>query len=182
MAKQKTNALQKDNFALYQINSELNAILDNEEAIDFETGEIKPEAAERIKALELKREDLIHFVGLSYFTFKAKKEAVDLEVKRLTEIKRSIARKEELAKKILSKNVFLGEEFDFQNLIIKWKKNPPSVEVDPDLDLLQLANEKPELVKVEYSLDKIRIKEMAKEGLPLPEGIRIVQDNSLLIK
>lgn len=166
---------------LYEVNSEILALLNNENLIDQETGEIKGDFDNTVKALNIKREALIHGVGLINRTAEADAATVDAEIKRLQAIKKIHAVKAEATDKILNRYVYEGEEFKFANLLIKWKKNPPRVEND-EIDLNELQDTNPDIVKIEYSLDKNRIKEMKKNNIPLPAGIRVVQDYKLTIK
>ncbi len=169
-----------DSLQLYEINKEIQEII--ETCVDEETGEISQEAEERFSKLQLKREDIIHSVGLSYFQNQAKSEAVMNEIRRLQAIKKQFDSKQNTCERLIKKTVKLGEEFKFENLQIKWKKNPPKVVTDDLLDLNEVQSSFPELVKVEYSLDKNLVKQYAKDGKPLPEGIKTVQDFSLTIK
>lgn len=167
---------------LYDIHKGLMELLEDENSVDQTTGELTEEAIKRLGSLEIQKKDLIHYIGLSYFNYKAESGKVDAEIERLQNIKKHYTTRENSTKKLLSKYVRLGEELKFDNLEIKWQKNPPAVEVDDFIDLEQLKASNPELVKTEYSLDKKRVKELHKAEKPLPQGIRIKQDFSMRIK
>jgi len=171
-------------FMLYDINKQFAELIEDENSINQETGELTLEASEKMKALDIQREDLIHYIGLSHFNYKAEVEKVNSEIERLEAIKKSFQVKENSLRRLLEKTVRVGEDFKFSNLQIKWQKNPPSVETDLELNLEELHNQNPELVsaKTVYSLDKAKIKEMKKEDKPLPKGIRVIQSNSMRIK
>jgi transcription-repair coupling factor (superfamily II helicase) len=169
-----------DYIQLYNINQEIYELINTN--IDEETGELSQEASERFDKLQMKKEDIIQSVGLTHIINKAEAEKVDTEIKRLQSIKSIYSRREEAAKKIIRKFVKLGEEYKFPNLQVKWKKNPPSVVEDDLLDLEELRDTNPNLVKVSYSLDKMWVKELYKDGKPLPEGIAVRQDFSLQIR
>jgi len=157
-------------------------LLEDENSIDQNTGELTEEAIKKLDSLEIQKKDLIHYVGLSYFNYKAESGKVDAEIERLQNIKKHYTTRENSAKKLLSKYVRLGEELKFDNLEIKWQKNPPSIETDGFVDLAELEKQQPELVNLEYSLNKKKVKELAKAGQPLPQGIRVKQDYSMRIK
>ena len=171
-------------FMLYDINKQFADLIEDENSINQETGELTTEATEKMKALDIQREDLIHYIGLSHFNYKAEAEKVDSEIERLQNIKKSFVNRENSLKRLLERTVRVGEEFKFSNLQIKWAKNPPSVEVDELLNLEELHSQNPELVKVttSYQLDKVKIKELKKEDKPLPKGIRVIQNNSMRLK
>lgn len=164
---------------LYKVNKEIFDII--ESSVD-ENGEISVEAIEQLDKLQVKKEDLIHSVGLTAIINGAESEKVMNEIRRLQAIKKHYDSRQSAAERLLRKSVKIGEEYSFDNLKIKWKKNPPKVETDPDLDLNDLQANFPELVKVEYSVDKNLIKEYHKNNKPLPEKVRVVQDLSLQIK
>lgn len=167
---------------LYDIHKGLMDLLDDESSINPETGEITEEAIKKLDSLELQKKDLIHYIGLSYFNYKAESGKVDSEIERLQSIKKYYTTRETSVRRLLGKYVRMGEEVKFNNFEIKWQKNPPSVEADEFIDLVELAKQQPDLVNVEHSLNKKKVKELAKAGSPLPSGIRIKQDYSMRIK
>ncbi len=167
------------NIQLYEVSKELDALLNQ---ADPETGELPENIIEQIDALTIERDTLINQAGLIYKMAELDADKVDEEIKRLQSIKKFYTRKSEVMERLLNKTIRLGEEFKFSNLIIKWRKNPPKVETTDLLDLNELQDTNPELIKIEYSLDKAKVKELAKNNIPLPAGIKVIQEHKLTIK
>ena len=169
---------------LYEINEAFKSLVEDEENINPETGELTDEAVKKLDSLGLQKQDLIHYIGLSYHTYLAEVQEVDIEIERLSKIKKHRNSKVNAMKRLLEKHVYLGEEMKFGNLEIKWKKNPPSVDVQDGLDLEEMHKAMPDLVRVNvsYALDKVKIKELHKANKPLPRGIKVIQNHSLQIK
>lgn len=171
---------------LYDINNDFRSLIEDEENINQETGELTDDAIKKLDELGLQKQDLIHYVGLSYHTYNAEVSEVDAEIDRLTKIKKQRLGKVNAMKKLIEKNVRLGEEMKFENLEIKWKKNPPKTEIDEiGFDLLAFEKSYPELVErnpVLKSGTKNLFKEWHKENKPLPQGVKIIQNHSLVIK
>ena len=168
--------------ALYQINDEFRSLIENEENINPNTGELTEEANKKLDALGFQKQDLIHYIGLSYHTYNAHILEVDAEIERLSKIKKHYQNNVSSMKHLLEKNIEIGDELKFNDLEIKYKKNPPAVDTDDELNLIELQKTNPELVKTSYSLDKIKVKELFKADKPLPAGIRVIQNHSLMIK
>ena len=166
-------------YQLYQIDKEFHALIEDENFIDTETGEMSEELVKKIESLEIQKTDLIHYVGLTYHSEIAEEAKVDSEIKRLQAIKEAHTNRVAAMERLLEKYVRLGEKLKFDNLIIKWKTNPGSVETDIDLDIKTLP---PEFIRVKYELDKTAIKNSFKATGTLPDKVRIVKSNSLVIK
>lgn len=171
---------------LYDINNDFKSLIEDEDNINPETGELTEDAIKKLDELGLQKQDLIHYVGLSYHIYNAETSEVDAEIDRLTKIKKQRLNKVNAMKKLIEKNIRLGEEMKFANLEIKWKKNPPKTEIDEvAFDLLSFEKVYPELVErnpVLKSGTKNLFKEWYKENKPLPQGIKIIQNHSLVIK
>jgi hypothetical protein len=76
-----------------------------------------------------------------------------------------------------------GEEIKQDTFNIKYSKSE-TVEVDETLDAEFLYEKFPDLINkdVVYSVNKIKVKEYIKKGLPIPEGITINQNTNIQIK
>lgn len=161
---------------LYYINKDIEDILFN--SVDEETGEILPEAFEKIEALELKKEDLIHNVGLANVQAKMNESAVSEEIKRLQAIKKSLTSRKEAAKRFLEKHLEPGTKFEFDNLKISWRKSQEVV-----LDELTEVDDLPdEFVRVKKEVDKTAIKNSYKATNTLPEGVKVIDKQNIQIK
>lgn len=166
-------------FQIYKVNQQIHNLV--EAMIDQETGEINPVAVIQLNKLEIQKEEAIHQLCLVHLESKAKAEAVAVEIKRLTALKKSLEVREEASKRIIEREVPEGETMQFENAKISYRKSE-SVEMDDDFDLSQLAFDQPDLVDIKYGLKKDNIKKLVKENKPIPEGIRIVKKNNIQIK
>ena len=166
-------------FQLYKIHNEIQSLV--ESYIDPETGEMTDVAAAHFNTLQMKREDAIHQLCLVNLESKAKSEAVMNEIRRLQSIKKTLDNHASASERIISKELADGETYEFENAKISYRKSE-TVEYDPELDLSQIAFDRPELIEITYSLKKSEVKKQAKDGKPLPEGIMIVRKNNLQIK
>ena len=175
-------------FALYKINNEIDGFISS--FVDTETGEMLSIAEAHFNNLSLKREEVIHQIGLAHVLNNAKSDAVDTEIKRLQAIKKSIDNRASLAKRLIEKELQENESFEFENLKISWKKNPSSIDYDTEMDtdmeqqfLEQLSITNPDLVGTKYTLKKKEVKELYKTTSTLSEGLTVIDDRkSLQIK
>lgn len=171
---------------LYFIDKDIEQILENaveNELYDPRTGELLPEVLDKINSLELKKEDLFHNIGLMQLQAKASIGAVDAEIKRLTDIKKSFQTREGTAKKFLQNHIPEGEKFEFENLKISWRKST-AVETKEDLNLESLKVSDPDFVteKVVFSLDKTLVKNTYKANGILPAGVKVVEKQNIQVK
>lgn len=166
-------------FQLYKIDKEIDNFI--ETFIDKETGEIISYAQGQFNKLQMRREDVIRQIALSHLFNSAKSDVVANEIKRLQSLKRSIDNRAKLAKKIIEDELQEGETFEFENVKLSWRKSEV-VEVDELTDLSQYVLDYPELIEMNYSVNKNEVKSMEKEGKPLPFGISVVKKNNLQIK
>jgi hypothetical protein len=166
-------------FALYKIHQEIEDLI--ESYIDPETGEISEMVNAHFSALQLRREDAIHQIGLYGMTNASKSEAVNNEIKRLQAIKKTLDIREAISKKILVRELAEGETFEFDNLVINWRKSE-TVEIDPTMDIEELSLTQPDLVKISYEIKKAEVKKFVKNGKPIPKGLMIIKKNNLQVK
>lgn len=171
---------------LYDINNEFKSLIEDEDNINSETGELTEDAIKKIDGLGLQKQDLIHYIGLSYHIYNTEVSEVDAEIERLTKIKKQRLNKVASMEKLIEKNIRLGEEMKFENLEIRWKKNPPKTEIDEiEFDLVAFEKSHPDLVErkpILKSGTKNLFKEWHKDNIPLPRGVKIIQNHSLVIK
>lgn len=177
-----TEVIEVNGYQLYKIHNEVENLISS--YINPETGEINAVANAHLNTLSLRREDAIHGITLSHLQNEAKADAVEKEIQRLEDLKTSISRRAEAAKRILENELQDGESFEFENCKISWKKNPVSVEADPDLNLDDLEFAYPDLVSTKQtkSLIKKEAKAVLESGKEIA-GIRLITDKkSLQIK
>lgn len=166
-------------FQLYNVHKEVEQLI--ETMINPETGEVNAVVNAHLNTLTLKREDAIHQIAIANIANKAKSEMIAAEIKRLQTLKKQVENRSETAKRILENELTPGEVFEFNNVKISWRKSS-QVKVDEFIDVADLAINYPDLVKIEYSLDKTKVKEFAKDSIPLPEGISIEEKQNIQIK
>lgn len=171
---------------LYEINESFRSLIENEENINPETGELTEDAVKQLDSLGFQKQDLIHYIGLSYHTYTADVAAVDIEIDRLSKIRQQRSKRVTSMKRLLEKNVRLGEEMKFKDFEVKWKTNPPKTEIDEvTFNLEEFEKSHPELIERKPTLKsgtKDLFKKWHKEEKPLPQGVRIIQNHSLVIK
>jgi len=165
-------------FALYKIHNEILELIESH--IDPETGEMSEMVNAHFDALQLRREDAIHQIGLYGMESAAKSKAVANEIKRLESIKKTLDNRESISKKILTNELAEGETFEFDNLKIDWRKSEV-VEADPTMDLEELSLIEPFLVRISYELKKAEVKKLVKNGKPIPKGIAIIKKQNLQV-
>lgn len=170
------NIVNKFGFQLYNINSKLYEIIDNYD------GEANEELLNRVDSLLKTKEAVIYNLGLYFFDIKSKIDSLTLEIERLNNLKNKFKKTIELIEKLFEKYVKEGEEYNFDLFSVKWRVNPPKIEEDLFLNLQDLKQKYPELVKIRYELDKTKVKEFYKKNNFLPEGISIKQNKSIIIK
>lgn len=166
---------------LFNINESIESIINDENSVDQLTGEFTLEASAKFESLQLERADMVKSIGLANIFHNSQADSVSAEIKRLTEIKKYYESKAEAAKKFLQKHLEVGEKFDFDTLKISWRKSE-SVESDELLDLSKQEYNLVTKTKIVYELDKNLIKSMVKQGMPIPEGIKVVEKQNLQIK
>lgn len=184
MAKKTVSAevVEVNSYQIYKVHKEIDDLITSQ--IDPETGELNAVASAHLNTLSLRREDAIHGLTLSHLQNSAKADVVDREIDRLTSLKKAIERRADAAKRILEQELQEGEVFEFENCKINWKKNPASVEVDPDINLEELEFDYPDLVKtdIKKSVIKKEAKAILESGKTI-NGLTLVTDKkSLQIK
>lgn len=163
---------------LYDIHKIITDTFENPENYSEETGELLPEAARKIQALELGKERIIKDVALYAIQSGSASDLIASEIKRLQGLKKSVDVKQESAKRLLKSVLTEGEKYQFENVKISWRKSE-SVEVD---ELINIGDLPDEFVKVEKSVRKDEIKKAFKSNKVLPEGISIKINNNLVIQ
>lgn len=166
---------------LYNINEEIEEIINDENLVNQETGEFTEEGLKRFESLQLVKADIIKSLGLANIFYNAQTDMVANEIKRLQGIKKSYESRANAVKKLLTQNLTEGEKYEFDTVKISWRKSEETL-IDELLDLTQFSIDYPELVKIETIIKKAEIKALHKEGKPLPVGIKIIEKQNLQIK
>ncbi len=163
----------------YKISRLINA------SVDTTTGEIDNEKFAEVEKLAETKEELAQGLALNYKGWLDLINSIKAKEADLRQLKTIYQKSADSVKEFLEKHVEEDQIIETDSFRIFWRNNPPSVLTD---DLLRLDGGLhvafPELVKEEitYKLDKMKVKAYAKAGTPLPEGIRVVQRKSLVIK
>lgn len=187
MAKTKEKAkeifyLQKN---VYEVDERISVLL--RASVDLETGEIKDDGKflQFAEKAQDQKAEIIHSAVGEYFNAENYVNMVDAEIERLEKLKAPAKRYANYVKDQIKKSIQEGENFEFPNAKISWRKSS-AIEVD-EFDLMPLE----ELIKIDpkavskkevYTLDKKYMTELAKAELPLPKGVRLVTKNNIQIK
>lgn len=169
---------------LNSINNRIVNILKNN--TDEETGEINELILDELEGLELKKEELITVLALSFHDLNTMIQSIDnhpvmTEAKRLKELQKYYSQSVSSLKNLLSRVVPEGEKIETDRYKISWRKST-SYQIDDLIDLEELEKQYPQLVKVERSFRASEAKNYHKETGTLPEGIIEIKRNNLQIK
>lgn len=161
---------------LYQINSQIRAILDG--AVDEETGELKDISFEELDKLMDDRNTKIQHCGMYYLERKA-------EIKALKEIEdKAKARRQALERKNENLADYVrfnldGEKFECPEFRVTYR-NSESVELD-ECFIAWAQKRCKKLLRVKPEADKTAIKELLKAGKKVPHATLITK-TSMTIK
>lgn len=160
---------------LYTINEQIKNFLSAH--ADGETGELvmTVDLASQLEALELNRAEKQKNIILYIKNSEGEADIIDAEIKRLGELKRMNAKKQENLKQLLEYSMKQGGEqaLDFVTCGAKFKKNPPSLVIDKDADVSSYTK----IVTTE-SVDKMAIKKDIQAGKEIT-GCRLVSGERL---
>lgn len=169
--------------SLYDISNELREVynkLENGEGIDLETGEISEEMQNALAISQQNLQTKGIDIGYVIKSFDDQIEMCEREIKRITELKKSMQNKKDWLKDKVKSAM---EEFGIveidgtpigKPIKLSFRKSE-SIEVD-NVDLL---DDKFKRVKIEA--DKTAIKQAIKNGEQV-EGARLVENNNLQIR
>lgn len=130
--------------------------------------------------LESIQNEGIELAGRGILYLKAQAKALSEEIKRLKEIQEKIDKTENALEKFLRR--YEGQKFEFNGLIISWRKSS-AVEIDDfEVNINELEKEYPQLVVTKKELKKSEIKNLFKDKKTLPKGIKIVEKLNLQVK
>lgn len=161
--------------SLYQIDANIEALLEGYELVNPETGEII--GAEALDALQMAREDKIENTGLYIKNQAVLIEAMKKEEKAIAERRKAYEHQLEKLKSYLGESLG-GEKFETAKVDIFFRKNPPSAEI---IDASKLTSEYMREIPAKYEPDKTKIKEALKAGKAV-EGAELRQTVSCYVK
>lgn len=157
---------------LYEINAEVERLLDEEstlrldngQAVDVETGEIFS-LEKRLEDLKLEKEEKIESVALYAGDMIERKSSLDARIKSLQEISKSLQKQiDGLTNYILFATENSGLET--ANVLVKVKKNAPKTIIENETELPKCFIRR--VTKVETSPDKTAIKKAIQAGEIVP--------------
>ena len=170
---------------LQNIHNKLNNINNNIVTIiaqntDEVTGEISPEVIDQLDKLQLSTEEITKVAGISYHQYKMLAEQVAAEKKRLNDLEKNYKSSMESFKKIMDK-ILGGDSFECESFAVKYRRSQ-SVEVDEDINMIDFYNEYPLLTDIKMSVLKNEVKKYQKDTGMLPQGVKIVDKQNMVIK
>lgn len=159
---------------LYEINAQLARLveLDTERLVDTETGEIL--TIEALEQLQMDRAEKIEGCLLVIKNKTAEAEAIDMEIKRLSERKKALENKVKWIREYVGYSLN-GEKFSTARVAVSYRKSE-SVEITCATDELP-----EEFRKITYTPDKTNLKKALKDGAEIP-GVQLVTKNNMQIK
>lgn len=164
---------------LYEINIEIEDLLNHAFAVDEETGELvaDPDFETKLESLQMNRETKLESIGVVIKNMVAEAKALREEEKNLAERRRRAEKKTEWLKEYLADNL-QGEKFSTPKVAISFRKSK-SVEVDPEFVPWAYDN-RTDLLTVKVTENKTAIRDAIRtEELPY---CRMVDNLSIQIK
>lgn len=166
---------------LYEYSNEIKKLID--ESVNSDTGEISETISQQLDKLYTDKLQKIGDIVLFIKNEDAFVDAIDNEIKKLQEKKKAVKNKTAYLIEYIRRNITEGEKIEQPNYTISWRKSS-SIELEDIIDLEEMHERNPELVKkkISFEVDKIRAKEVYKKTGVLPEGLKIIEKNNLQIK
>ena len=162
---------------LYQISNEYQSILN--ESIDNETGEILPQALDKLDEVTKTVEEKSIAVASYIKNLDAERKAIEEAKKSMADREKSLERRVEWLTNYLQSNMERCGIFEIKSPYfgIKLKKCPLSVDIE-DENLITKDYKK---VKEIITVDKLKIKDELLAGVLIP-GVRLKQNTRIEIK
>lgn len=157
---------------LYEINYQIEEILNN--MVDFETGEINQDIAERLSELTMKKDEKIKNIVAYIVNEKSKLNELKLAKKRLEKRARVKGTHIDWLTAYLKSYVERGRKYEFSEGVISWRKSE-SVEVK-DLDAIPT-----EYIKIAKTADKMALKKALKDGIAV-DGVELKENLNMSVK
>ena len=163
-------------FSLYEICTSLRLLADE---IDQSGEELTDDQLQRLQQLELELPQKVDGYCALRREWEAYADAADEEAKRLkalAQVKRNAA--DRLWKALATELAALGlENYRTQRFYAYFQKSPPAVKVDVDAVNLPALYQ-----RITITPDLKELAKAARDGLRLPDGVRIEQGTSLRLK
>ena len=158
---------------LYEIDQQLERLLelDTERMVDTETGEIL--TAEDIDKLQMDRAEKIEGCLLVIKNKLAEADAIDVEMKKLTDRKRSLNNKAIWLQEYVASSLN-GETFSTSKVAVTYRKSEA-------IEVLDIDKISPEYIKTTISADKTAIKKAIKAG-EVVGGAQLIERMNMQIK
>lgn len=158
---------------LYEIDQQLERLLelDTERMVDTETGEIL--TAEDIDKLQMDRAEKIEGCLLVIKNKLAEADAIDVEMKKLADRKRSINNKAIWLQEYVASSLN-GETFSTSKVAVTYRKSEA-------IEVLDIDKISPEYIKTTISADKTAIKKAIKAG-EVVGGAQLIERMNMQIK
>ncbi|MGE5398861.1 MAG: siphovirus Gp157 family protein [Ignavibacteriales bacterium] len=169
-----------NSFSLFQIDENIEGILESESSYDPDTGELLPELQQQLEEFAASRSDLLYELALYDRHCEAMEELVEREILRLRKLQEKLQLKADAVKKVLRTYVPEGEKHDFGTVKISWRKSARVVP-EPYLDLEELEKTYPQFVKHSRELKKEEIKRHFRLTGVVPAGCEIKENNNLIV-
>jgi hypothetical protein len=172
---------------LYAINDDISNLIDNfvVELIDEETGEVtyveNKETLEKLGELKLTKEEVVGNICYKIKELDAFADRIQVEIKRLTTLKRITENKIKGIKGYLQSNIPEGEKTVNEFYSIGWRKSQSVVQDEFSFDINEIEKLYPGIVKVEKSIRAKEAKELLKSGKKIP-GLCLLTQNNIQVK
>lgn len=150
------------------------------ELFDEETGNLLEGAEETFLQLQIHRNDKIKNTALYYKNLLADANVVAWEVKRLQDRKKVLENKAR-GLHFLLEQALQGQNFHDPLVDVRYKKNPPRLEVRDEAAVIEWCRESGNLDCIKFSQPEVSkgdIKRLLKNGVDVP-GVELVSDYRL---
>ena len=174
---------------LYLVNKIIQNVMDDH--IDYETGEITEEGAEKLKKLGIEKELVIHEMLKAYKNAQLLIDGISMEVGRLIDRKSKLQKTQVSIVKQVRPMLTEGEKVVTPEYELKWTTSSPLVGLDTFDPELEYNNTEGDLItyvvktihEPTYAFDKNAIKqELKKEGSKLPLDVYINTTKNIKIQ
>jgi len=150
---------------IYQINNELAEFFES-----LPDGEIDEQGLETLQGLQIEKKEKQKNIILYKKNLDRGIEAIDNEIKSLSEMKRKQKNKSDRLTNLLIFAMDDEKAIDFDTCGAKFKKNPPKLVIDDESKVPDTFIKE----KITTSIDKTALKKEVQEGLKI-DGVRIEQ-------
>lgn len=153
------------------------------ELFDEETGNLLEGSEDAFGKLQIERNEKIKNTALYFKNLAAEAETIAAEIKRLQD-RKTVTENKARGLKFLLDQALQGQSFHDPLVDVRYKKNPPRVEVRDEAAVLQWCKESGNLDCIKLrpaEISKNDIKRLLRDGVNVP-GVELVSDYSLGVK